>query len=289
MEIGNFRHNFSSKMVKCTVNGCENKSKGHQMFRIPSNEARRDNWIRNCNLGKLLTGVEYRICDSHFSADQFKEVKGKRRLKQDAVPLNVGAPKSNEMVLLEEEHSYVKPACTENNKKTTEQIQAEEIQFLRKMLKEKNKTISDQKKVILRSNIKIKRLQQSNSEQCKWVNNLYNGDQIKFLKSGGKKVARWSDKTVIKAIKLKFMTRTRGYNYIRKTGGAYPSVRTLQRCLQNINCQPGVLDDVFNLLKLKVDLMEERDKQIVLIYDEMTISQKIDHSKSSDELLGGIT
>ena len=201
--------------------------------------------------------------------------------------MNIGEAKSKEMVLMEEEHAYVKPAFMENNEKTTEQKQAEEIQFLRETLKEKkNKTISDQKKVILRSNTKIKRLQ---SEQCKWVSNLYNGDQIKFLKSGRKKVSRWSDKTVIKAIKLKFMTRTKGYNYIRKTGGPCSCVRTLQRCLQNINCQPCVLDDVFNLLKLKVDVMDERDKQIVLIYDEMTISQTIEHSKSSDELLGGIT
>ena len=74
-------------MVKRTVHGCENKSKGHQIFRISSNEAKQDNWIRDCNLGKLLTVVEYRICESHFGANQFKEVNRKRRLKQDAVPL----------------------------------------------------------------------------------------------------------------------------------------------------------------------------------------------------------
>ena len=115
------------------------------MFRISKNEARRDKWMKNCNLGRLLSGVEYRICDSHFGADQFKEVNGKQRLKQDAVPLNIGEPKSNEMVLMVEEHAYVKPAFMENNEKTTEQKQAEEIQFLRETLKEKNKTISDQK------------------------------------------------------------------------------------------------------------------------------------------------
>ena len=74
-----------------------------------------------------------------------------------------------------------------------------------------------------------------------------------------------------------------------QTGEPYPTVRTIQQSLQNINCLPGISDVIFSLLKLKVDLMNDRDRKIILIYDKMTISQSIKHSKSSDELIDGVT
>jgi peptidoglycan hydrolase-like protein with peptidoglycan-binding domain len=50
------------------------------------------------------------------------------------------------------------------------------------------------------------------------------------------------------------VTRNYGYEEIRKQGLPYPSIRTLQSGLNNLKFTPGILDEVFGVLKLKVSI-----------------------------------
>lgn len=66
---------------------------------------------------------------------------------------------------------------------------------------------------------------------------------------------KWSNETIIKALKLKFQCGTSGYEEFLRQGLAYPSVRILQRKLQNLNFDSGILSEVFDFLKLEMDTL----------------------------------
>ncbi|KAH7959882.1 hypothetical protein HPB49_014652 [Dermacentor silvarum] len=76
---------------------------------------------------------------------------------------------------------------------------------------------------------------------------------------------------------------------LRSLSYPIPSNRTLIRRLQNIRFLPGILHEVLNVLKHKVEAMEDIEKDCVLFMDEMEISQGFDHDRSLDCLFGGTT
>ena len=68
-------------MGQCKV--CTGRSENHQMFRVPTKDKNlRQIWIDNCQLGYLVPGVDYRLCDQHFDPDQFCVINGRKRLKK---------------------------------------------------------------------------------------------------------------------------------------------------------------------------------------------------------------
>lgn len=81
---------------------------------------------------------------------------------------------------------------------------------------------------------------------------VFNPDQLQFLKTGSHRGTKWSEETVTKAIKLYLVCGEKGYTELRKQNLPYPSIRTIQHRLQNLKFQEGILEDMFNLMKLKV-------------------------------------
>ena len=59
--------------------------------------------------------------------------------------------------------------------------------------------------------------------------------------------------------------------------------------MQNIQFKPGILEDILELMKTKAATMEERDKNAILLVDEMSIKESIDYCNKADELVGGVT
>ena len=60
-------------------------------------------------------------------------------------------------------------------------------------------------------------------------------------------------KTVQKALQLKFRCGG-GYQALLDQGLPYPSESTLNRRMSCVNFQSGILDDVFEMMKIKVDI-----------------------------------
>lgn len=82
---------------------------------------------------------------------------------------------------------------------------------------------------------------------------LLNVDQMVAL-SRNTRGLKWSNETVMKALKLRFSCGDTGYKDIISTGGLpLPSVRTLQEKLKHIDFRPGILSSVFNYLQTKVN------------------------------------
>lgn len=105
---------------------------------------------------------------------------------------------------------------------------------------------------------------------------IFNEDQtVALRKMQAKKTTKfikWTNSTVTKSLKLKFSCGNNGYQELLKQGYPLPSVRTLQRRLQTLKFDSGIVDEVFQFLKIKVQCFESHERDCTLVLDEMTIT-----------------
>lgn len=270
-------------MVRCAATKCSHGSgEGYNLFVFPKDSTRRATWQINSGLTNL--DGDKRLCQSHFTQEQFKIINGSlsKKLKNDAVPtiFSLSDPWSNTKTTTAHgsDHTY--------SKKPTEELQAEQIRFLMSQLKGKDEALAREKK-------KVKRLQRDCDKSRKMLKSLFEEDQIKCLERSleGKDMRgfKYSARSVQKSLKVKYSCRARGYKHLRQSGYPLPSLRTLRRRVEGITFIPGVLSDVLLLLKGKVSSMREMDKNVILLLDEMTIQESLEYNKGTDELVGNVT
>ncbi|TGZ50578.1 Uncharacterized protein DBV15_12610 [Temnothorax longispinosus] len=133
-------------------------------------------------------------------------------------------------------------------------------------------------------------------EEIKILNNClqktqiyFGNDQLRVLRTGTSRGMKWSEDTILKGLNLRFTCGTRGYNYLRQIMAPLPSVRTLQRSIEHIKFNPGLLDSVFLRLQEMIHNMNENDRNCVLIFDEMSIEQRIDLDPSTGAYIGYVS
>ena len=100
---------------------------------------------------------------------------------------------------------------------------------------------------------------------------------------------KWSDKAIIKGLKLRFALGKNGFNYLRETGYPIPSYSTLNRHIKHIQLDFGVLKPIFSLLKTKVETMNPADKNCCLMFDEMEIDNIHAFNTSTKCFIGNVT
>ncbi|KYQ58851.1 hypothetical protein ALC60_02148, partial [Trachymyrmex zeteki] len=81
------------------------------------------------------------------------------------------------------------------------------------------------------------------------LNKIFNDDQIQALSSSNSRKVKWSNNTTMKALRLKFLCGSNGYQELLKQQIPFPSERTLRRRKENVNFQEGILYDVFDILQ----------------------------------------
>ena len=123
--------------------------------------------------------------------------------------------------------------------------------------------------------------------QLDGCNRIFNSDQMEYI--GGKNIQQWSVATLQNALYLRFKLEATGYETLRSLGLPYPSIRTLNRHLSNLRCNPGILDDVFAMLEKKAEKMTPQDLVCSLVDDEMSIKKAIEYDPSIQQLIGYIT
>lgn len=84
------------------------------------------------------------------------------------------------------------------------------------------------------------------------VSRIFNSNQMAALARNSTRGFKWEDETVKKALQRKFACGTTGYEAMLDQSLPYPSIRTLQRRLQDIPSCPGIVDEVFTYMKIKV-------------------------------------
>ena len=82
---------------------------------------------------------------------------------------------------------------------------------------------------------------------------------------------RWKVKDKMLALSILFHSR-KAYKILSHFF-ILPSIRTLQRDVQKMSIKPGFSKSVFEALKVKVNAMDCRDKNVVLVFNEMSIKE----------------
>lgn len=88
-----------------------------------------------------------------------------------------------------------------------------------------------------------------------------------------KRLKHYSEKEICEAVLLRALS-PKAYEMLRKNSILpLPHRTTLARKVRNFQCSPGLQNEFFNLLKLKLSVAEEWEQQCILMFDEMQISQ----------------
>ena len=113
-----------------------------------------------------------------------------------------------------------------------------------------------------------------------------NEDQIAAMKHGSMRGRRWSNETLTKACKIRLACGGVGYDLLREFNYPLPAQRTLRLRMEHLKFSPGILHEVFNALKPKIELMIEEEKHCALLLDEMSISPRYDFDSSTGIVIG---
>jgi len=77
----------------------------------------------------------------------------------------------------------------------------------------------------------------------------------------------------------------KAYKQMRKSFNLL-SVRSLQKLIKKVCFRSGVNDVVFQILKIKAELLEDCDKYCTLCIDEMSLKAYLNYDSKTDEIIG---
>lgn len=188
------------------------------------------------------------------------------------------------------------PPLNQNTEKNT--VSEKLARYEKLYLRERAKANKFKNKLrIMRKRMKsIKAIEQQTSEQKRQfplLLGIFNSDQVRALKrkqnKKSTKLMKWSNDTITRSLRLKFSCGNNGYTELLNQGYPLPSIRTLQRRMQNLKFDHGILEEVFEFLKIKINSMDSHEKDCVLVLDEMAITPGKTYDTSLNKYLGEVT
>ena len=118
----------------------------------------------------------------------------------------------------------------------------------------------------------------------------YFKDQQEVIEGVVKKVAKYSDETLTRAIVMRHLCGTTGYQYLRNDlKMPLPDISTINNHLKDVNIRPGVSEDCLKLLQLKAKKMSPSNREAILVVDEMSIQPRYEFDSTNKCLSGTIT
>lgn len=109
------------------------------------------------------------------------------------------------------------------------------------------------------------------------LNGGYSKSLIKKAINPSNSGLRYSNKEICEALILRTIS-TKAYELLRKNSILpLPSQTTLSERISHFRCEPGIQNDFFHLLKLQLSTLSDIDRQSMLLFDEMQISQSIEY------------
>lgn len=171
---------------------------------------------------------------------------------------------------------------------------SEKIDKLQKLLRRKERIIkamkTQHKRTLQKLHMLKKKVNNTKTSSFKTsISKFFDEDQLKLLTAQYKKIPKWCNATLMKALKLKFASGSSGYKELLNQGHPLPSERTLTRKMEHMKFEPGLIDEVFQFLSMKVIYFEEIDKDCALFLDEMAITSGIVFNNSTNCFLGHVT
>jgi hypothetical protein len=100
---------------------------------------------------------------------------------------------------------------------------------------------------------------------------------VQKIMCNSKRVRHFSKEEICEAILLRALS-TKAYEMLRQNSILpLPHRVTLSRKVKHFQCGPGLQQEFFNLLKLKLSIAEDWERQCIVMFDEMQISQTYEY------------
>lgn len=174
-----------------------------------------------------------------------------------------------------------------------------ELKQIKQQLENANKVVrkSDKTKKTLMNHIRklrsTNRLRVENTllQSKELLHKVFNSDQIEWLQTkSSRRVYKLSKETIKKALQIKFSCTTNGYQGLIKENIPLPSTRTLRRSLEDVDFSPGILNDMFDVMKNKVEkFTDQRQCDCILGVDEMSLAPGEQPDPSTNSVVGSST
>ncbi len=114
----------------------------------------------------------------------------------------------------------------------------------------------------------------------------YGENLVKKLTSNNKKIRRYSNDDICEAILLHAVS-AKAYEMLRRNSILpLPHKETLSRKVKHFRCAPGLQLEFFNFIKLKMSVADMWERQCVLMFDEMHISQSYEYCGRLKQMFG---
>lgn len=155
--------------------------------------------------------------------------------------------------------------------------------------REQNVRICKLKKALRVSKNKIKKaFELSKTQLFSDFNNKLDPIGIKFFKSSlencKRKKPSWTTQNKIFSLAL-YKNGPRAYNFLRKCI-SLPSKSTIQQILSDLHFETGINDSVFSRFKEIVRKMPEIDRNCILMFDEIALTEKLTFDTVNDKIVG---
>ncbi|XP_025268115.1 uncharacterized protein LOC105251607 isoform X2 [Camponotus floridanus] len=137
--------------------------------------------------------------------------------------------------------------------------------------------------------IRLWRLEQSKIKSTLTLTSRLRADQIASLRRQSNRGLKWSSETIKDALVFKMKWGTTNFSDFINYLPIFPSVRTLQRTIEHIKFESGILDEVFDMLKYAVEGMSENEKDCMIAADEMAIKAGLVFDPSTKRMIGKCT
>ncbi|RLU16309.1 hypothetical protein DMN91_012069 [Ooceraea biroi] len=137
--------------------------------------------------------------------------------------------------------------------------------------------------------LKLWRSEQSQAKSRLALSTRLHSDQLRVLQRQSKGGVKWSLQTIQDALAFKMKWRTTGFSDFVNYLPIFPSIRTLQRAVEHIRFESGILEEVFDMLQCTVSRMTENERDCMIAADEMTIRAGYAFDPSSKKIFGKCT
>lgn len=110
---------------------------------------------------------------------------------------------------------------------------------------------------------------------CSEIDSIFKPDQREalLLKRKSTRGLKWNSETIQEGLIYKMKCGTQAYSDLVKQYPLFPSVRCLQKYVQFIVFDSGILNQIFDLLEIMVKTLHDNEKDCCLAMDEMAIKE----------------
>ena len=109
------------------------------------------------------------------------------------------------------------------------------------------------------------------------TNKGFSQNLIKKIVNPGRKVHKYSREEICEAILLRALS-PKAYEMIRENSILpLPCKSTLTSKIKHFRCAPGIQKEFFGFIKLKLSTAELWERQCILMFDEMQVSQSYEY------------